>query len=536
MAIFVASTKSISRGKGQSAVAAASYRAGVKLEDKRYGKIHDYSKRHGVTSTDIILPSVLTNANAIIKRDDLWNMAEEAEKRKDARVGREWLINLPYELNEIIRKELAHTFAQTLADRYGTIADCAIHKPTKKEIARGADPRNYHAHIMFTTRRAEVNDHGEIKLTDKATIELSDNKRRELGLKRVSKEIKDVRLLWEQIANVKLAEYGHDLIDSRSYKEIGVNITPQIKMGKEATHIERNRKMTIKGDWNRFISERNELVWRTELVNNKKTNDKADQIITRKREVNESGISRRIEWAYKNIGWTANQTKRIDEITETGQQRVKRYEHETGEITYRLSNSIAQQRRTDSIIANSIKPKTQSTYTTRNRVINTERRINDTKREIFGTDRDIERFARKVGLVIHKKAKKIGFRFFRNYYILHYRYLIKINDEDLDKRLNARQEKILNQFSVQHNLIPKTEYDVDNYRKKLIEFFEVSENIKKHQNFIKMLSDPKADQLDYAKTLSEAQQVPSNDLTYEDSRKEHETLTNTSEVAYRPGF
>ena len=35
MAIFIASTKSISRGSGQSAVASASYRAGVELEDKQ---------------------------------------------------------------------------------------------------------------------------------------------------------------------------------------------------------------------------------------------------------------------------------------------------------------------------------------------------------------------------------------------------------------------------------------------------------------------------------------------------------------------
>ncbi|MGP5521607.1 MobA/MobL family protein, partial [Psychrobacter namhaensis] len=138
MAIFIASTKSISRGNGQSAVASASYRAGVELEDKRYGKTHDYSKRHGVMSADIILPSALAAANATIDRTDLWNKAEAAEKRVDARVAREWLVNLPHELSAEDRKELVHQFAQTLADRYDTIADCAIHKPTDKEIERGA--------------------------------------------------------------------------------------------------------------------------------------------------------------------------------------------------------------------------------------------------------------------------------------------------------------------------------------------------------------------------------------------------------------
>ncbi|MFW1531371.1 MobA/MobL family protein, partial [Vibrio parahaemolyticus] len=239
MAIFIASTKSISRSNGQSAVASASYRAGVELDDKRYGKTHDYSKRSGVMSANIILPTALAAANAEISRSDLWNKAEAAEKRVDARVAREWLVNLPYELDENDRKDIAHKFAQALADRYGTIADCAIHQPTQKEIERGADPRNFHAHILFTTRCAELNDNNEIVLADKAAIELSDKKRRSLGMERVNIEIKEVRQLWEQIANEKLAEYDHELIDSRSYADQGKDIEPQIKMGSVATKLER---------------------------------------------------------------------------------------------------------------------------------------------------------------------------------------------------------------------------------------------------------------------------------------------------------
>ena len=302
MAIFIASTKSISRGKGQSAVASASYRAGVELEDKRYGKTHDYSKKHGVMSADIILPSALAAANADIDRSDLWNKAESAEKRVDARVAREWLVNLPHELSVEDRKELAHQFAQTLADRYGTIADCAIHKPTDKEIERGADPRNFHAHIMFTTRTAELDDNNEIILTDKATIELSDNKRRSLGMERVSHEITDVRQIWEHIANDKLAEHDHKLIDSRSYAAQGIDIEPQLKMGSVATKLERDKyerelrkaekakeegkhyeidktPATQLGTINEIINERNELVWGVELTKNQKVNDAADAII-----------------------------------------------------------------------------------------------------------------------------------------------------------------------------------------------------------------------------------------------------------------
>lgn len=302
MAIFIASTKSISRGKGQSAVASASYRAGVELEDKRYGKTHDYSKKYGVISADIILPSALAAANAAIDRSDLWNKAEAVEKRKDARVAREWLVNLPYELNEKDRKEIAHKFAQTLADRYGTIADCAIHKPTDKEIERGADPRNFHAHIMFTTRCAEINDNNQVILTDKASIELSDNKRRSLGMERVSHEITDVRQIWEHIANEKLTEHDHKLIDSRSYAAQGIDIEPQLKMGSVATKLERDKyeqelkkaeqakkegkhyeidktPATQLGTINEIIHERNELVWDVALAKNQKANDAADTII-----------------------------------------------------------------------------------------------------------------------------------------------------------------------------------------------------------------------------------------------------------------
>ena len=307
MAIFLASTKSISRGSGQSAVASASYRSGVELEDKRYGKTHDYSKRSGVMSTDIILPSALADTGVTINRSDLWNKAESAEKRKDARVAREWLVNLPYELNEQDRKELAHTFAQNLADRYGTIADCAIHQPTQREIDRGADPRNFHAHIMFTTRTAALGNNNEIVLTDKARIELSDNKRRSLGMERVNAEIKEIRQLWEQIANEKLAEHNHDLIDCRSYAEQGIDIEPQLKMGSVATKLEREKyEQELKkaeqakaegkyyeidktpasqlGSINEIINERNELVWSVALAKNQKVNDLADQTIADLRE------------------------------------------------------------------------------------------------------------------------------------------------------------------------------------------------------------------------------------------------------------
>ena len=375
MAIFLASTKSISRGKGQSAVASASYRAGCELEDKRYGKTHDYSKKHGVMSADIILPSSLAAANADIDRSDLWNKAEDAEKRKDARVAREWLVNLPYELSEQDRKELAHRFAQTLANRYGTIADCAIHKPTQREIDRGADPRNFHAHILFTTRTAAMGNNHEIILTDKADIELSDTKRRELGMERVSLEIKEVRQLWEQLANEKLAEHKHDLIDCRSYADQGKDIEPQLKMGSVATKLERDAyekaktaakekgevfngiaPVTIRGEINAMIAERNSLVLEAsnKIIFERENRDRIDRVnrtlgeITDEIKYTESVIDRtqrvidenavRTREAESANGWAAERCKNLPKRIDETKQRATNSKSEAS----RIHNSITE--------------------------------------------------------------------------------------------------------------------------------------------------------------------------------------------------
>lgn len=255
----MATTKSITRSKGQSAVASAAYRSGKRLEDKRYGKIQDYSSRAGILSADIILPNSIKNQSSVtsIDRQTLWNAAESAEKRKDSRVAREWIVNLPFELPEDERKRLAHEFSQSLCDKYGVVADCCLHRPSEKEVARGADPRNFHAHIMLTTRQVALDDAGKIILGDKTTIELSDTKRRSLGLSRVDDEIVELRQLWEQIANRYLTKYGIDLIDCRSYADRDLDIIPEVKMGKDATQMERDGIATEKGDINRAIRERN---------------------------------------------------------------------------------------------------------------------------------------------------------------------------------------------------------------------------------------------------------------------------------------
>ena len=226
------SVKPVSRSKGRSSTAAAAYRAACKIEDKRTGLEHDYTKKAGVKHTEIITPEGVN----IPTRSELWNAAEAAEKRKDGCTAREYEVNLPYELNEKQRTELAQDFCKQLAKIHGIAVDLCIHEPTEREIKAGADARNHHAHILTTTRKI-TND----GLTDKADIEKAGRKRKD--------DLKATRELWATTVNEHLKKAGLDeRIDARSLKDQGSSLKPTIKLGKVATQMEREPLYTPKGE------------------------------------------------------------------------------------------------------------------------------------------------------------------------------------------------------------------------------------------------------------------------------------------------
>lgn len=147
MAIYHFSVKTISRGSGRSAIAAAAYRSGEKLVCDYYGKEQDYTKKTGVEFTNIYAPEN-TNFN-LLDRQNLWNAVEKSERRKDALLAREFEIAFPQELNQEQRKALLDDLCKSMVQKHGVIVDAAIHAP---HTGSGSDERNYHAHIMFTTR------------------------------------------------------------------------------------------------------------------------------------------------------------------------------------------------------------------------------------------------------------------------------------------------------------------------------------------------------------------------------------------------
>ena len=72
----------ISRAAGQSAIASAAYRAGEKLHSDYYGEDSDYTAKHGVLHSEILLPPHAPER--LRDRETLWNEVEKVERRKDA--------------------------------------------------------------------------------------------------------------------------------------------------------------------------------------------------------------------------------------------------------------------------------------------------------------------------------------------------------------------------------------------------------------------------------------------------------------------
>ena len=223
MAIFHCQIKPVTRSAGRSAVAAAAYRACEKIKDQRTGLTHDFNSKSGLISAEIYTPD-----SSEISRAELWNKAEAAEARKDARTAREYEVALPRELPESAAIACATRFAHGLVRMYCCAADVAIH-------AHGAgDKRNLHAHIMTTTRKLE---HGQ--LTEKTVAELSDKKLRSLGADTGAEQVTKLRAAWARIVNEVGREYGIPEISSLSLKDQGVDRKPQVHLGPIASQMER---------------------------------------------------------------------------------------------------------------------------------------------------------------------------------------------------------------------------------------------------------------------------------------------------------
>ena len=166
MAIYHLEAKVVSRGTGRSACAASAYMSCSAIYNDYDGVQHDYTRKQGLVWEHVFLPDC-----APVEWQDrakLWNAVEEAEKTKDSRLAREFVVALPIELGKLDWINLLSKFIYQQFVNEGMCADVAIHD---------TDGHNPHAHILLTVRPLNENGTWQHK-TEKEYLCVKDGEER----------------------------------------------------------------------------------------------------------------------------------------------------------------------------------------------------------------------------------------------------------------------------------------------------------------------------------------------------------------------
>ena len=254
-----ASAKQIGRSSGRSSVAAAAYRSGELLRDERTGLTHDYTKKSGVEYSRVYTPY---NAPEDLRdREKLWNAVEKKENRKNSTTAHELEIAFPHEFNAMQRREAGDAISRELMNRYNCAVDIALHHPNRE-----GDERNFHAHILFTTRGF-----------DESTKDgWSKNKFRDLSADKITvdgenttrgkEEVKALRKFTaDEMNRIAQRDKLEVKTEHLSFEARGIDKEPTKKMGVAATQAERRGIKTERGDLNRSIKASNDNLGNTTM-------------------------------------------------------------------------------------------------------------------------------------------------------------------------------------------------------------------------------------------------------------------------------
>ena len=236
MAIYHHTTRMIGQSNGGNPVKALAYIAGVQLADQKTGENFDF-KDKAVEDVKILLPenapSWAKEIQKLVCEDRekalqlLSNMANAAEKRDDGQVYREIEFSLPRELTSEQNKKLAEEYVQDQFCGLGILAIQGFHT----EVCEKTGELNPHCHTFFLTR--ELTEEG-----------LALKKNREWNQRELHEQWREQ---WAQYASFHLKMHGHDItLDHRSYKDQGLDIEPQVKLGKGVN--EQEKRAQRKGE------------------------------------------------------------------------------------------------------------------------------------------------------------------------------------------------------------------------------------------------------------------------------------------------
>lgn len=255
----------LSRGKGQSAIASAAYRAGTKLECTYYGEVSDYTRKGGVVLAEIHLPKQAPER--FKDREILWNEVEWIEGNKKAQLAHSFDITLMNEFSMEENIELARRFVEEQLVARGMIADLAIHDPKK---AKDKIP-NPHMHIMVPIR--PLKEDGTWGQKQKKVPVLTPdgqpvlNQKGQLVFRAVhttdwsrKETLEELRSAWAKMCNELYEEKGlTERVDARSYEERGIDKIPMVHEGPNVQAMEARGISTALGSLNRLIRALNDM-------------------------------------------------------------------------------------------------------------------------------------------------------------------------------------------------------------------------------------------------------------------------------------
>ena len=266
MSLFHLNVTQIKRSKGQSAIAAAAYRAGEKLYSEYYGENSDYTNKGGVICSEILLPDHAPREYT--DRQTLWNAVEKAERGKNAQLAYSFDIALQNEFSLDENVALARQFLLEHFVSRGMVVDFAIHVPDTEP----GGISNPHFHVLAPIRPIESN--GKWGMKQHRVYELDEEGNRLLDTDGnyifnavpttdwgSPETLEYWREQWAALCNAKFEEKGlPERIDHRSYERQGVDILPTIHEGPSVRQMEAKGIRTDKGEFNRWIKATNGLI------------------------------------------------------------------------------------------------------------------------------------------------------------------------------------------------------------------------------------------------------------------------------------
>ncbi len=270
MADFHFSVTQIKRSAGQSAIAAAAYRAGEKLYSDLYGEYSDYTRKLGIVETGILLPPFAPKEYG--NREILWNAVEKAERHPKAQLAYSFDFSLQNEFSMKENLAIAREFIQKQFVDRGMIADYAVHLPDKRDAVP-----NPHVHVLCPIR--PLNPDGTWGAKQKRVYRLDDAGNRTpdaAGRPQFdavpttdwgsAETLEYWREAWAEINNEHFAARGLDArLDHRSYEKQGVDLIPTVHEGPKVREMESQGIRTEKGDRNRWIRQLNTLIRRLKI-------------------------------------------------------------------------------------------------------------------------------------------------------------------------------------------------------------------------------------------------------------------------------